>query len=178
MFFLKELPTRQMLDRYQLCYPQMDVNAVQGALELLRRGSLLMRELEAYFSTHSLSQTRFLTMIVIDREPGQTGMLPSEIADRLDVSRPVVTDTIKALERASLLRSTRTDDDRRAKRLFLTVEGRRVLADLLPGYFLLIARFMAQDAGMFQTTSFPTLGTALPSTPGEPSADRKRKRGL
>lgn len=146
MFFLKELPTRQMLQNYHARYPDMDAGAVDAALRLLRRGSLLMRELEAYFATHGSSQTRFLAMIVIDREPEQAGLLPSEIADRLDVSRPVVTDTIKALERAGLLGSIRAAEDGRAKRVTLTLEGRAALVDLLPGYFALIADFMARDA--------------------------------
>lgn len=146
MFFLKELPTRQMLQNYHDRYPEMDVQAVDAALRLLRHGSLLMRELEAYFAAHGLSQTRFLTMIVIDREPERKGLLPSEVAARLDVSRPVVTDTIKALERAGLLQSTQNAEDGRTKRIRLTADGRVVLANLLPGYFALIADFMARDA--------------------------------
>jgi DNA-binding MarR family transcriptional regulator len=146
VFFLKELPTQQMLQNYGARFSGMDVDAVDAALRLLRRASLLMRELEAYFAARGTSQTRFLAMIMIDREPDQAGLLPSEIAGRLDVSRPVVTDTIKALERAGLLGSTRDGVDARAKRVSLTAEGRAALADLLPGYFKLIADFMARDA--------------------------------
>lgn len=145
MFFLKELPTRQMLENYGARHLEMDTDAVDTALRLLRRASLLMRELEAYFTSRGISQTRFLTMIVIDRQPEQAGLLPSEIADRLDISRPVVTDTIKALARAGLLVSARAAEDGRAKRVSLTAEGRAALADLLPGYFTLIAEFMARD---------------------------------
>lgn len=144
MFFLKDLPTRQMLQGYHDRYSAMDIRAVDGALRLLRRGSLLMRELEAYFALHGLSQTRFLILIVIDREGVQKGLLPSEIADKLDVSRPVVTDTIKAMERASLLESIRSVHDGRAKRVLLTPNGGAVLAELLPGYFTLIDVFMSR----------------------------------
>jgi DNA-binding MarR family transcriptional regulator len=146
MFFLKDLPTRQMLQGYHDRYPTMDIRAVDGALRLLRRGSLLMRELEAYFALHGLSQTRFLILIVIDREAAQKGLLPSEIADKLDVSRPVVTDTIKAMERASLLKCIQSVEDGRAKRVLLTSDGGMVLAELLPGYFSLIDTFMSRCA--------------------------------
>ncbi len=146
MFFLKDLPTQQMLHGYHDRYPTLDIRAVDSALRLLRRGSLLMRELEAYFAIHGLSQTRFLILIVIDREGAQKGLLPSEIADKLDVSRPVVTDTIKAMERASLLESIRSVDDGRAKRILLTPDGSAVLAELLPGYFTLIGAFMSRCA--------------------------------
>ncbi|MCJ2082844.1 MarR family winged helix-turn-helix transcriptional regulator [Methylobacterium sp. J-090] len=145
MFFLKDLPTRQMLQTYHERYPGMNAEAVAEALRLLRRGSLLMRALEAYFTAHTLSQTRFLVLIVIDREPGQEGLLASAIADRLDISRPVVTETVKALVQAGLLGSVPAPGDGRAKRLTLTLAGRAVLADLLPGYFALIADFMARE---------------------------------
>ena len=104
-----------------------------------------MRALEAYFTAHTLSQTRFLVLIVIDREPERNGLLASEIADRLDVSRPVVTDTVTAMTRAGLLGSAPVTGDGRARRITLTPEGRAVLADLLPGYFALIADFMARE---------------------------------
>ena len=145
MFFLKELPTRAMLQSYSDRYAGMDAGAVAEALRLLRRASLLMRALEAYFTAHTLSQTRFLILIVIDREPGQGGLMGSEIADRLDISRPVVTETVKAMTRAGLLGSAPVPGDGRAKRITLTPAGRAVLADLLPGYFALIADFMARE---------------------------------
>ena len=145
MFFLKELPTRQMLESYEARYSDMNADAVADALVLLRRGSLLMRELDAYFTVHGLSQTRFLVMIVIDREPELGGLLASEIADRLDVSRPVVTETVKALARAGLLNSAQAPEDGRAKRISLTPSGQAALSDLLPGYFAIIADFMARD---------------------------------
>lgn len=146
MFFLKELPTRQMLLNYHARHSEMDIDAVDSALLLLRRASLLTRQLEAYFTARGTSQTRFLTMIVIDREPEQAGLLPSEIAERLDVSRPVVTNTVKALERAGLLGSSRDAEDGRAKRVSLTMEGRDALTDLLPGYFALFDGLMSRDA--------------------------------
>ncbi len=147
MFFLKELPTRQMLQGYEARYPDMNAGTVDDALRLLRRASLLMRELEAFFASHGMSQTRFLVMIVIDREPEQDGLLPSEVAARLDVSRPVATDTIKALVQAGLLTSVRASDDGRARRVSLTARGREALAGLLPGYFELIAAFMSREPG-------------------------------
>lgn len=145
MFFLKELPTREMLQNYRERYPGMNAEAVADALRLLRRGSLLMRELEAYFATRRLSQTRFLVMIVIDREPEQRGLLASEIADRLDISRPVVTETVKAMARAGLLSSVSVTEDARARRISLTPPGRATLGELLPGYFAIIADFMASE---------------------------------
>jgi DNA-binding MarR family transcriptional regulator len=57
---------------------------------------------------------KYFDMIVIDRETEHAGLLPSEIAERLNGSRPVVTDTVKALERAGLLGRTPDGEDGRA----------------------------------------------------------------
>ena len=143
MFFLKELPSRAILESYAKRFPQMDVDAVEKALTMLRNASLLLRELEAYFAGHGLSQTRYLTLIVIDREPARNGLLASEIADRLDISRPVVSETLKALQKDGLLETARVERDGRAKLICLTRAGRERLQVLLPGYYEIISRFMA-----------------------------------
>jgi DNA-binding MarR family transcriptional regulator len=145
MFFLKELPTRKMLHTYSRKHIDMDIDAMEAALQLLRRASLLMRELEAYFAARGSSQTRFLTMMVIDREPEKWALRPSEIADRLDVSRQVITDTINALVQRGLLSSSRAAGDGRIKCVSLTCDGKKMLADMLPGYFALIKDFMTRD---------------------------------
>ena len=143
MFFLKELPSRAILESYARRYPQMDVDAVEKALIMLRDASLLLRELEAYFASQGLSQSRFLTLIVIEREPERDGLLASEIADRLDISRPVVSETVRALQRDGLLEVTKVERDARARLVRLTPAGRHRLQALLPGYYEIIGRFMA-----------------------------------
>ena len=79
MFFLKELPSRQMVDGYADQFADVDVDRVLDALRLMRRASLLIRELEAYFARHDLSQLRFLMMILIDREPERNCLAASEM---------------------------------------------------------------------------------------------------
>lgn len=142
MFFLKDLPTRQMLESYHQRFPQMDVGSVETALRLLRNASLLMRELEVYFTKHKFSQLRFLILIVLDREPSQAGLMASEVASRLDVSRPVTTRTLQALNSDGLLKLAEHGEDGRAKLVTLTTSGKEALNTLLPGYYRIIEDFM------------------------------------
>jgi len=142
MFFLKELPTRETLETYKKRFPGMNVDKVEAALVMLREASLLMRELDAYFAQHGLSQLRFLIMIVLDREVDGTRLMISEIADRLDVSRPVMTRTIRALIDDGLLAKNAGGKDGRTRLIRLTEEGRKTLDQVLPGYYRLIDRFM------------------------------------
>ena len=145
MFFLKELPTRQMLAAYQKRFPAMRIDTVESALRLLRQASLLLRILDAYFAKHNLSQLRFLILVVIDREIDRDGLMASEIAARLDVSRPVMARTLKTLSDDELLDFDEHDADGRAKLIRLTSKGRRTLREVLPGYYQEIEQFMVSS---------------------------------
>ncbi|MFZ6744500.1 MarR family winged helix-turn-helix transcriptional regulator [Undibacterium sp. JH2W] len=142
MFFLKELPTRQMLETYQQRFPAMKIDTVEAALHMLRQASLLMRELDAYFASHDLSQLRFLILIVLDREVERKGLMPSEVAARLDVSRPVMTRTLQTLATDGLLEFMDGDTDARVKLLRLTAQGKASLYKVLPCYYAQIENFM------------------------------------
>ena len=142
MFFLRELPSRQMVDGYADRYGDVDADKVLAALHIMRSASLLIRELEAYFARHDLSQLRFLTLIVIDREPDRDRLAASEIADRLDVSRPVVTRTLQGLEKAGLIAISNDAKDARARNVALTPAAERKLGEVLPDYFAILHRAM------------------------------------
>ena len=146
VFFLKDLPSRRMVSGYADRFEGVDPARVAGALSLMRAASVLIRELEAYFAAHDLSQLRFLVLIVIDREPDRKSLSVSEIANRLDVSRPVLTRTLRSLEEARLVAVTRNEDDARSKELSLTKAGSAKLKAVLPGYFAILTRQTSRDA--------------------------------
>lgn len=138
MFFLKDLPSQQMVEAYAApC--GADPAQITGALVMMRRASLLIRRLDGYFAAHGLSQLRFLVLIVIDREPERQSLTPNEIAQRIDISKPVLSRTLHALEQDSLIQLAASRTDRRSKEVFLTAEGRQRLHDLLPGYFSILS---------------------------------------
>jgi DNA-binding MarR family transcriptional regulator len=144
VFFLKELPTQTMLQHYDEAYTEMEVESVGDALKMLRTASLLLRELEAYFAKNGMSQTRFLIMMVLDREQGNRALSISGLADRLDISRPIITNTVKALRVQNLVEVLESPTDGRSKSVALTRTGRRALHKMLPGYFTVITAFMGE----------------------------------
>lgn len=129
-----------MVDGYADQFVDVDAARVLDALQLMRRASLLIRELEAYFARHDLSQLRFLMMILIDREPERNCLTASEIAERLDVSRPVVTRTLQGLERTGLIAISENSKDARSRNVTLTLAGKGKLDEVLPGYFAILQR--------------------------------------
>lgn len=146
MFFLKELPTRQMIDGYVDRFSGLNATSIETALQLMRQASLMVREIDAYFAGFNFSQLRFLVLIVIDREPDRESLYINEISERLDISRPVMTRTLKSLIDDGFLNVTADDNDKRAKRISLTPSGHKRLTEMLPGYFAVIEIFMAEQS--------------------------------
>lgn len=141
MFFLKDLPTKAMIQGYQQKYHELDVTQVEQALQTMRQASLMIRQLEEYFAKHNLSQLRFLILMVIDREPTRNELTAIEIAQRLDVSKPVLSRAIKRLVDDGVLNCEENTQDKRAKCLSLTESGKTLLTQVLPNYFKLLGQF-------------------------------------
>ncbi|WP_310620864.1 MarR family winged helix-turn-helix transcriptional regulator [Flexibacterium corallicola] len=142
MYFLKELPTRMMIDRYVAQTGVGSTDDIEQALSMMRSASELGRLLDTYFSAHQLSQLKFLVLVVIDREPETDSLRQSEINQRLDVSKPVLHRTISSMLSAGLLVRSEDKEDSRAHRLALTDAGKQSLNAILPGYFQVISKFM------------------------------------
>ncbi|QGY39043.1 MarR family transcriptional regulator [Pseudodesulfovibrio cashew] len=145
MFFLKDLPSRETLERYHDRFPTMQVDAVEKALILMQRGSQLIRRIDDYFARHDFSQLRYLILIVIDREPDREELSVTELAARLDVSKPVMTRTLKGLAEAGFVEISANEHDRRAKRVALTRAGKDKLQAILPGFYETIQDFMSKE---------------------------------
>ncbi len=142
MFFLKDLPTREMLNSYGEVYPDMKPDAVEKALILLRHASILMRDLEKYFAGHNLSQTRFIILILLDRQPAQNGLTAIDLVSKMDISKTVISKTVHSLEKEGFIKVSEHKHDARSKWLRLTASGKKVLNDVLPGYYRVINEFM------------------------------------
>lgn len=143
VFFLKDLPSRRMIEGYGDRFSPGSEASIEQALIMMRNASVLVRRIDLYFAANGLSQLRFLIMIVIDREIDRDWLTQAEIAEKLDVSKPVMTRTVQTLLKAGLLSVEADKEDRRIKRLSLTSDGQALLFDLLPGYFDTITSFMA-----------------------------------
>lgn len=119
-------------------------DSVHDALVMLRRASLLIRRIEAYFAQHDLSQLRFLVLIVVDREQEDQSLTPNEIAQRIDVSKPVITRTLQTLQKDGLITVSNSPTDGRSKRVKLTELGQKRLHGSLPGYYQILSEDMAE----------------------------------
>lgn len=135
MFFLKDLPTREMITGYAQTHAVVDVQKTNDALQMLRQASLLIRRLERYFASHGLSQTQFLVLMILHRDKTKTSHLAVEISAKMDVSKPVLSTALKTMQTRGLIAYSGKTKDARAKPLQISDSGRDLLLKLLPEYF-------------------------------------------
>jgi DNA-binding MarR family transcriptional regulator len=143
MFYLKDLPTDTSMQEFSRLYPNMNPSAIKSCANLLRTGSELLTTFETILGRHNLSQGRFLTLIVMNRNPDVADS-PSCLADKIGVRRSTMTGLLDRLERDGLIKRLAGHPDRRKIGVQLTSSGRQVLADLLPDYYRNIAKIMAK----------------------------------
>ena len=141
MFYLRDLPDDKTLREFAKRYPEMDPSAMQACIALARTGSDLLTGFESMLSTHGLSQGRFLTLMVMNRTPKEVAN-PSQLADRLGVTRSTMTGLLDGLHRDGLIVRTPHNEDRRMVCVRLTPKGRDVLESMLPDYYRRAAELM------------------------------------
>ncbi len=143
LLLLRDLPRYEMLQDKAKRYPDLDAGAVEATLVLLRVASDVLEGMGAHFARNGTSQGRYLVLMMLDRPCAQNGMLPSELAEKLGVTRATVTGLLDGLERDELISREMHPDDRRAFCIQLTAKGREFLARLLPDHYRRIAGLMA-----------------------------------
>lgn len=146
MLQLRDLPTPQVLAKFAERYPDADISAVSGFLQLLRVATDLSIALDACLSKHQLLQGRWWVLILLMREESKTSM-PSVLAEKAGVSRATMTGLIDGLEQGGLVERIYTKDDRRSIQIKLTDAGQHKLDTVMPDYYRRVRKCMqALDA--------------------------------
>jgi len=153
---LKDLPRYECLLEAAKEFPDLVPSAAEVFLNLLRTGDEVFRVVEHNFTRHGLSQGRFGVLMLLWRsslaegkcaKPEATcmppGLLtPAELAEAAGVTRATMTGLIDTLERDGLVKREADPDDRRMMPVKLTPKGRKLLEEMLPGHFRLMAEVM------------------------------------
>jgi DNA-binding MarR family transcriptional regulator len=157
MFFLKDLPTEKTLKNLRKRYPDLDLPALMSCIALMRTGSDMMAALERILGRYRLSQGRFLTLIVLNRDPEEE-VTPSDLAERVGVTRATMTGLLDTLAKDGWIERIRHNEDRRRVVVRLTQEGLDHLGRMLPGYYRGISSIMAGLEGQEHESLVRVLG--------------------
>jgi DNA-binding MarR family transcriptional regulator len=141
-FNLRDLPTHEALEAFVSRYPGIDVDAIEAFLLLIRASYNTTTTFDVCFSHYGLSEGRFGVMMLL--RTSSDGMLaPSELADRLNVTRGTITGLLDGLERAGLVVRQAHTEDRRMLTICLTQQGRELLERVVPEHFQRIMQAMS-----------------------------------
>jgi DNA-binding MarR family transcriptional regulator len=143
-FLLRDLPRYECLRQRSLRYPELDADAVEATLALMRVASDVLEAFGTHLERRGLSQSRFLALMLVERwSDAGRAISPSQIAEALDVSRASVTGLLDGLEGDGFIERRAAGGDRRALSIHLTPLGRQYLGDLLPDHYARTAGLMA-----------------------------------
>jgi DNA-binding MarR family transcriptional regulator len=141
-FFLNRLPEHETNQDLAVEYPEMDVSAIETVMHLLLASKQVSSNYTIFFNTHGLSDGKFAVLAVLDERPRQS-FAPSELADRIGVSRAAVTSIVDGLEASRLVERTDAPNDRRMQVIQLTAQGSALLEVMMPEHYSRTARLMS-----------------------------------
>lgn len=146
MFYMRELPSRDLIDSVASSHPELDPTAVEACYFLLRTGSDVLTAFDESLSRHRMSQSRFIVLLLLNRlelvdKPEE--MSPSSLAEWAGVSRGTMTGLLDGLERENLIDRLVHDGDRRKFSIRMTEKGKETLDRIFPDYYKRIGGLMA-----------------------------------
>ena len=141
-FNLRDLPTHETLEAFVSRYQGIDVDAIEAFLLLIRASYNTTATFDVCFSHYGLSEGRFGVMMLL-RTSSEGTLAPSELAERLNVTRGTITGLLDGLERTGLVVRQANAEDRRMLTVCLTQKGRELLERVIPEHFQRIMRVMA-----------------------------------
>lgn len=138
---LRDTPALEALDRRKAALGHVDPAALAAAQDLLRAAKRMLGSFAIAFAAHGLSPGRYSVLMALDVH--RPSLAPSEIAERLGVTRATVTGLIDGLTRDGFVVHTLDSDDRRRKAVAITPEGEALLDVVLPDIFARMADLTA-----------------------------------
>lgn len=141
MFLVRDLPKYEAIRARAARYPEIDPEAVEAFLMLMRTGSDVMMSVEKYFTRFKISHGGFGVLMLLHRHP-KVGLNPSDLAARCGVTRATMTGLLDCLQRNKLVRRESDQTDRRTVVVRLTETGLDLLEGLLHDYYQRVALMM------------------------------------
>ena len=172
-FVLRDTPALDALERRRETLPDIDPAALAAAQDLLRGAKRLLNAFGEVFAGHGLSPGRYAVLMALDVE--RPSLAPSEIADRLGVTRATVTGLIDGLLREGFVTLAPAAADRRRKSITLTPRGDALLDVVVPDIFRRMAELTQPLSPEERSTTVRLLGkveAGLARNPARPDAQQ------
>lgn len=162
--FVDRVVDYQALQALATRYPELDIASVEACLAFLRATADVQSALEAHLARYGLSMGKF-TLLMQLLQAEESGLTPSECAERSGVSRATITGLLDGLEREELVERRPRLGDRRMLSVHLTEKGEVLLAQMLPDHFCRTTELMANLSAIEKKTLVKLLQKLQAGTP-------------
>jgi DNA-binding MarR family transcriptional regulator len=131
MLGIRDIPSIAEFRRLKKLIPEIPPEHASLAIRLGSTTSRLFERLDAYLARDGLSFGRVAVMLQLMRYRS-TGLTPSELADKIGVTRATITGLLDRLAREGFVERAEHPSDRRSHVVHLTTSGFAKLAWVLP----------------------------------------------
>lgn len=136
---------------------RFDEADIAAAQDLLRAAKRVLGAFGESFALHGLSPGRYAVLMALFAR--EVPLAPSEIAERIGVTRATITGLLGGLVGDGLIAYVAADaDDRRRKAVKLTAKGRRLLGEVVPEIFEQMTGLFGPLSGRERATLLALLG--------------------
>jgi DNA-binding MarR family transcriptional regulator len=157
-FSLRDMPKREILSDYSNRFPGINIGAVEGCISLLRTASDISKILDEHFSKYGISEGKFTILMLLYRQCN-CQLSPISLSKKAEVSKGTMTGLIVGLENQGFIEKISNPCDKRGYLVRLSSKGLRILEEILPVHYTLIAKLMSglEDGQLKELTSLLNL---------------------
>ena len=136
------IPSFTELERHKELVPEINPAAVIAMLRIKTVSEEIQDSiLDVLQQTYHLSEGKFCALIVLHQRGGN-GMAPSELAEKVGVTRATISNMLQRMERDGLVYIRPAEQDGRGKIVNLTQAGRDFMEEILPPHYLRVSKLM------------------------------------
>lgn len=136
------IPSFAELERHKELVPEINPAAVIAMLRIKTVSEEIQDSiLDVLQQTYHLSEGKFCALIVLHQR-GEKGMAPSELAEKVGVTRATISNMLQRMERDGLVYIRPAEQDGRGKIVNLTQTGCDFMEEILPPHYLRVSKLM------------------------------------
>jgi len=136
------IPSFAELERLKELVPEINPAAVIAMLRIKTVSEEIQDSiLDVLQQTYHLSEGKFCALIVLHQRGGN-GMAPSELAEKVGVTRATISNMLQRMERDGLVDIRPAEQDGRGKIVKLTQAGCDFMEEILPPHYLRVSKLM------------------------------------
>ena len=136
------IPSFTELERHKELVPEINPAAVIAMLRIKTVSEEIQDSiLDVLQQTYHLSEGKFCALIVLHQRGGN-GMAPSELAEKVGVTRATISNMLQRMERDGLVDIRPAEQDGRGKIVKLTQTGCDFMEEILPPHYLRVSKLM------------------------------------